>query len=67
MVCTTEHSVKLKKTEYKITRVSDKLNIKEYVETLNTMADNTIEEVISYADESGICKKDDRINIYVGE
>ncbi len=55
----------LRKTEYKITRVSDKLNIKEYVETLNTMADNTIEEVISYADESGICKKDDRINSFI--
>ncbi len=55
----------LRKTEYKITRVSDKLNIKEYVETLNTMADNTIEEVISYADESSTCKKDDRINSFI--
>ncbi|MEN5386782.1 UvrD-helicase domain-containing protein [Aliarcobacter skirrowii] len=55
----------LRKTEYKITRVSDKQNIKEYVETLNTMTDSTIEEVINYADESGICKKDDKLNSFI--
>jgi DNA helicase-2/ATP-dependent DNA helicase PcrA len=55
----------LRKTEYKITRVSDKKNIKEYVETLNTMTDSTIEEVINYACESGICKKDDKLNSFI--
>lgn len=55
----------LRKTEYKITRVSDKQNIKDYIETLNTMADSTIEEVINYADEKGICKKDDKLNSFI--
>jgi DNA helicase-2/ATP-dependent DNA helicase PcrA len=54
----------LRKTEYKITRVSDKQAIKSYIETLNTMADSTIEEVINYADENGICKKDDKLNSF---
>jgi DNA helicase-2/ATP-dependent DNA helicase PcrA len=55
----------LRKTEYKITRVSDKQNIKEYVETLNTMADSIIEEIINYADEKGICKKDDNFISFI--
>lgn len=54
----------LRKTEYKITRVSDKQAIKSYIETLNTMANSTIEEVINYADENGICKKDDKLNSF---
>lgn len=55
----------LRKTEYTITRVSDKQAIKSYIETLNTMTDNTIEEVINYADENGICKKDDKLNTFI--
>lgn len=55
----------LRKTEYKITRVSDKQAIKSYIETLNTMADSTIEKVINYADENGICKKDDKLNSFI--
>ncbi|HUH43423.1 MAG TPA: UvrD-helicase domain-containing protein [Sulfurimonas sp.] len=55
----------LQKTEYRITRVSDKQAIKSYIETLNNMADSTIEEVISYTDENGICKKDDKLNSFI--
>lgn len=55
----------LRKTEYRITRVSDKQAIKGYIETLNTMANSTIEEVINYADEKGICKKDDKLNSFI--
>jgi DNA helicase II / ATP-dependent DNA helicase PcrA len=55
----------LRKTEYRITRVSDKQTIKGYIETLNNMADSTIEDVISYADEKGICKKDDKLNTFI--
>lgn len=55
----------LRKTEYRITRVSDKQAVKGYIETLNTMANSTIEEVINYADEKGICKKDDKLNSFI--
>lgn len=55
----------LRNTEYKITRVSDKQNIKDHIETMNTMADSTIEEIINYADEKGICKKDDNFISFI--
>lgn len=54
----------LRKTEYKITRVSDKQAIKSYIENLNNMGNDTIEEVINYANEKGICKKDDKLNSF---
>lgn len=57
----------LRKTEYKITRVSDKQAIKGYIETLNNMAESTVEEVINYADENGICKKDDKLNSFIAK
>ncbi len=55
----------LRKTEYKITRVSDKKNIKSYIEILETMADSSIEDVIEYAHENGICIKDDKLNSFI--
>lgn len=55
----------LRKTEYKITSVSNKQTIKSYIEALNNMAESTMEEVINYADEKGICKKDDKLNSFI--
>ncbi len=55
----------LRKTEYTITSSSDKENIKIYIETLNSMNEHTIEEVIDYADEKGICRKDDKLTRFV--
>jgi DNA helicase-2/ATP-dependent DNA helicase PcrA len=55
----------LRKTEYKITQASQKNKIKEYIETLNNMGEQTIEEVIEYADEKGIVKKDDKLESFI--
>lgn len=55
----------LRKTEYRINSIADKLNLKETVETLDAMADETIESVIDYAHEKGICRKDDKLNHFI--
>ncbi len=52
----------LRKTEYQIKNISDKKNLKIAVDALNNMSDKTIEDVINYADEQAICKKDDNFN-----
>jgi len=55
----------LRKTEYKITRASQKNEIKEFVEVLSSMGESSIEEVIEYADEKGIAKKDDKLERFM--
>ncbi len=57
----------LQKTSFKIRNIADKKNIRERVNTLANMKENTIAEVISYADESGLCLKDDNINCFITE
>ncbi len=55
----------LRKTEYKITQASQKNEIKEFVEVLSDMGENSIEEVIEYAHEKGIAKKDDKLERFI--
>lgn len=55
----------LRKTEFKITTHSDKEAIKEVINTLESMSDNTIEEVIQYAHTKGICKIDDKLERFI--
>ena len=57
----------LRKTSYKITRNSDKIEIKAKVDKLVEMKGNTIEEVIEFANNSGLCIKDDKINNFINE
>jgi len=57
----------LNKTSFKIRNIADKKNIRKKVNTLVNMKENTIAEVISYADESGLCLKDDNINRFITE
>ncbi len=57
-----KHNEFLRKTEYQIKNVSDKKNLKIAIDNLNNMSDKTIEDVINYADEQAICKKDDNFN-----
>jgi DNA helicase-2/ATP-dependent DNA helicase PcrA len=57
----------LRKTSYKITRNSDKTEIKAKVDKLVEMKGNTIEEVIEFANNSGLCIKDDKINNFINE
>lgn len=55
----------LRKTEYKITQASQKNEIKKFVEVLSSMGESSIEEVIDYADEKGIAKKDDKLERFM--
>ncbi len=55
----------LRKTEFKIKSIDDKKHLKEVVIRLQEMSKNTIEEVIEYADEQGICKKDDKFSDFI--
>ena len=55
----------LRKTEYKITRASQKNDIKEFVEVLSNMGESSIEEVIEYAHDKGIAQKDDKLERFI--
>lgn len=57
----------VKKTDYKIVSVGDKRKLKESIETLVSMKEQTIEEVINFADDKNIAKKDDNFNNFVKE
>lgn len=57
----------VKKADYKISSVDDKKKLKECIETLVSMKEQTIEEVINFADDKNIVKKDDDFNNFVKE
>ena len=57
----------VKKTDYKILSVADKKKLKESIETLVSMKEQTIEEVVNFADDKNIAKKDDNFNNFVKE
>ncbi len=51
----------LLRTDFKIQSARDKIRLKDAIDALKAMGDRTIEDVISFADKSGICKIDDRL------
>ena len=55
----------IRKTEYNINYVSDKRVLKESIEKLSNTKEKTIEQVINFADEKGIVKKDDSLNSFI--
>ncbi len=55
----------IRKTEFKITSIERKREIKALIEQIEGMSKSTIEEVIDFANESGLCIKDDRFNAFV--
>jgi len=57
----------VKKTDYKILSVGDKKKLKESIETLVSMKEQTIEEVVNFADDKNIAKKDDDFNNFIKE
>jgi DNA helicase II / ATP-dependent DNA helicase PcrA len=57
----------IKKTHYFISSVKDKNSLKEAIDTLSRMNEGMIEEVIEYADEKNIWKKDGRLNQFIKE
>ena len=55
----------IRKTSFKIKSISDKTLIKQKISTLIGMKSKTIGEVIEYANDSGLCIKDDNINDFI--
>jgi len=55
----------LRKTEFKINTASHKTRLKEIIVRLLDMSNNTIEEVIEYAHDKGICRKDDKLADFI--
>lgn len=47
---------------FKITSIASKRTLKENIESLINVGDNTIEEIITDANEKGICMIDDKLN-----
>ncbi|WP_444897882.1 UvrD-helicase domain-containing protein [Microbulbifer sp. ANSA003] len=57
----------IKYTDYKITRVSDKIKLHESIEKLSEVDGKTIEEVIEIADKAGIVEIDDRLKNFISK
>ncbi|TDR28994.1 UvrD-helicase domain-containing protein [Hydromonas duriensis] len=57
----------LRVTEYKIKKMENKIELEDSIKALATMSDNTIEEVIEFADQKNICIKDDRLNNFIAK
>jgi len=55
----------IRRTEFKVTSISKKKEIKSIVDKIEEISDKTIETVIDFADNSGFCKKDDNINNFI--
>ncbi|MFD1926463.1 UvrD-helicase domain-containing protein [Sporosarcina siberiensis] len=59
-----EYNEFLRRTEFKITSIADKKEIKRIIEKMQDMSDSKIEEVIEFAHENRICRKDDNFNSF---
>ncbi|MED3023123.1 MULTISPECIES: UvrD-helicase domain-containing protein [Bacillus cereus group] len=55
----------IRKTEFSITSISKKREIKTIIDTIEKMSNQTIEKVINFAHESGLCRKDDDFTRFV--
>ncbi len=62
-----EYNEFIRKTEYKLFSITDKQELKDRIEELSNVQEETIEEIINKADEYGICKKDDKFKQFVRE
>ncbi len=57
----------IKKTDYKILNVDDKVKLKSAIDCIVNKENETIENVVNFADEKGIVKKDDNFTNFVKE
>lgn len=55
----------IRRTEYTISSIADKKELKEKIEELTNVEDKTIMEIINMSDECGICRKDDNFDRFV--
>lgn len=57
----------LRVTEYRVDSIEKKRELKNIIETLIDVKNETIEDVINIADEKGVCKIDDRLKKFQTE
>ena len=57
----------IRKTEFHISSIQSKRDIRTIIETLEAMSTSSIQEVIEYADMKNICKKDDKLLQFIEE
>jgi len=57
----------IKKTQYPIISVQSKIKLKNSIETLVSMENSTIEEIINFAHDTGIWRKDDHMTEFIKE
>ena len=57
----------IRATDLKINTIQNKRDLANNIEKLSKIKDSTIEEMINRADEFRICKKDDKIDIFIKE
>ena len=57
----------IRKTDYKITSIADKIALKEKINVLINVGDSTIEDITNKADEYGIVKKDDKLKRFIAK
>jgi len=57
----------IRKTDFTIRSIADKRQLRDIITALEKMSDNSIEQVINYAHEKGICIKDDSFNRFTTE
>ncbi len=55
----------IRKTEFKIDSILKKREIKSIIDEIKGMSGSTIEDVINFANQKGICKKDDRFKRFI--
>lgn len=55
----------LRKTEFKLTRATDKSRLKEHIEAIGAMAACPVLEVIEYAAANRLCRLDDRYKAFL--
>lgn len=57
----------IKKTDYKVLIVNDKVKLKSAIDCIVNKKSETIENVVNFADKNGIVKKDDNFTNFVNE
>lgn len=60
-----EYNEFLRKTEFKIRSINDKLEIRRIIEEMQNMSNEKIGEVIEFAHEKRICRKDDSFYSFI--
>lgn len=55
----------IRRTSFKINSISDKKSLKDIISRLIKLKDSTIESIIDFADNNGLCIKDDKLNGFI--